>query len=191
MQNAVNDRPCILIEGPRRGDVEFYGRWLLAAAEAQRLFTEASKDQVFNDEILVLQAYCLVDLGIMASDMLQKLFEHELTAIIAVGGTDESGDYPIVLEAFTTLSALGFFTVTGERYQMVIPPKLDVETVKRTLIKRAADVDALIAADAGENLTTMPRAAANRWRKLRIIMATRGWQLIECQRVADRNALLE
>jgi hypothetical protein len=51
----VNDRPCILIEGPRWGDAEFYGRWLLAAAATQRLFKEATKDQVFDDEILVAQ----------------------------------------------------------------------------------------------------------------------------------------
>jgi hypothetical protein len=43
MQDEVNDRPCILIEGPRWGGAKFYGRWLLAAAEAQRLFNEATK----------------------------------------------------------------------------------------------------------------------------------------------------
>jgi hypothetical protein len=81
-----------------------------AAAEAQRIFKEATKDQVFLDEILVLQAYRLIDLGIMASDMLQKLFEHELTRDNP-GGRDrrENGNYPFVLEATTTLAALGFF----------------------------------------------------------------------------------
>ena len=28
MKNAVNNRPPILIEGPRLGDAEFYGLWL-------------------------------------------------------------------------------------------------------------------------------------------------------------------
>jgi hypothetical protein len=50
MQHAMNDNPCILVEGPRWGDAEFYGRWLLAAVEARRLFTEATRDPVFDDE---------------------------------------------------------------------------------------------------------------------------------------------
>jgi hypothetical protein len=183
MQNAVNDRPCILIEGPGWGDADFYSRWSLAAAEAQRLFAEATKDEVFKDEIFVLQFVYRIDLGIMASDMLQKLFEDELAAIIRLDGkTDENEDAFLVLEAFTTLAALGFFTVTGERYQMAIPPKLDLKTVKRTFIKLAADAEALIPIE--KVVTTMPRAGAKRWQKLLTTMDER-------QRVADRNALLE
>jgi hypothetical protein len=39
---------------------------------AQRLFTEATKTQLFSDESFVLQPIYLIDLGIMASDMLQR-----------------------------------------------------------------------------------------------------------------------
>ena len=84
------------------------------------------------------------------------------------------------LEAFLTLASLRFFTITGERYQMVILPKLDLETVKHTFVKLSADVEALI--PRRKLIPQMPRAAAKRWRK-------RLTDMDECERVADRNAL--
>jgi hypothetical protein len=44
--NVMSQYPVaefILIEGPGWNDAEFYGKWLLAAAEAQRLWTEAAE----------------------------------------------------------------------------------------------------------------------------------------------------
>jgi hypothetical protein len=45
---------------------------LVGAAEAQRLFKEAIKDQVFDDKILVLEAIYCIDLGMMASNTLRN-----------------------------------------------------------------------------------------------------------------------
>jgi hypothetical protein len=46
----TNDR-CVLVEGPRWGDVEFYGKWLLVAARADVLLKKALNDPVFNKQI--------------------------------------------------------------------------------------------------------------------------------------------
>jgi hypothetical protein len=43
------DKKFVLIEGPRWGDAEFYGNWLLAAAKANRLVQQAeARDPEFR-----------------------------------------------------------------------------------------------------------------------------------------------
>jgi hypothetical protein len=58
-ENPVNARePYILIEGPRWGDAEFHGKWLLAAARADRLCKTAIKnDAKFSKQIELLQEF--------------------------------------------------------------------------------------------------------------------------------------
>jgi hypothetical protein len=122
VHHFATDRCSNIIQLQHGGSVGAYARGQRGIFD-QRLFTEATKNQVFSDEIFVLQAIYPIDLGIMASDMLQKLFEDKLAAIIRLDGkTDQNRDAFLVLEAFITLAALQFFTITGERYQMVIPP---------------------------------------------------------------------
>jgi len=78
---------------------------------------------------------------------------------------------------------MGFFILTGERYQMVIPTKLNIGKVKRAVLKfaRTEDEDGLLRP---ENLVaTMPYAKAKAWqRRLR----TMG----ESRRLAGRYAAL-
>jgi hypothetical protein len=45
------DEGCILVEGPEWGDAEFFGKWLLAADKANRLWNEAAKDSNFAKRV--------------------------------------------------------------------------------------------------------------------------------------------
>jgi hypothetical protein len=198
MQSAIKDNPCILVEGPRWGDAEFYGQWLLATAKAQRLYDEAMKDPVFADETFLLTWEYRFDLGINALNMLRKLFDGVVAAVIEV--TDESA---VANEGFRVLAALGFLVLTGNRYQMAIPKHLDLETLKRALIKLAAedddDVDNPLTAGMPRDetgmiplkdlLVTMPRADAERWHDRLVDMHMA--DVYDRQRLADRNILLE
>ncbi len=48
--------PCILVEGPNWGDAEFYGKWLLAAAQAETFWKEAREDSDFYKQV---QSVCM------------------------------------------------------------------------------------------------------------------------------------
>ena len=48
-----NNELCALIEGLRRGDAEFYGRWLLPAAQFDRIWKDLiANDAIFRDRTL-------------------------------------------------------------------------------------------------------------------------------------------
>ena len=59
IENTVHKgASCVLIEGPRWADCKFYSRWLLAAAQAERLWTEALADNDFKQSVeLVCNSY--------------------------------------------------------------------------------------------------------------------------------------
>jgi len=54
--------PCALIEGARFGDADFYGKWLLAAADAEALWKMIQRDKQFT----TLLGGDIPDLGVRA-----------------------------------------------------------------------------------------------------------------------------
>jgi hypothetical protein len=150
-ENAVDARePYILIEGPRWGDAEFYGDWFLAAARADRLCKAAIKnDAKFSKQIELLQE-CRhpLDFDKCASAVFLALEEHRVTTLFPVASARA--------EAVAMMAEMGFFMLTGSRYQMVLPTRLDIGRVKAALLQFAqtADEDCVFHAD--HLLTTMP-----------------------------------
>ena len=65
--------PCILIEGPKWADAEFYGRWLVAAARANRFWLKALKNPIFEKRIERLTVVYILDFTIGATVMLSQL----------------------------------------------------------------------------------------------------------------------
>jgi hypothetical protein len=59
--------PCILIEGPRWADAEFYGRWLMAAGRANRFWLKALKNAIFEKQVNRLTIAFIPDFGIGAT----------------------------------------------------------------------------------------------------------------------------
>jgi hypothetical protein len=85
---------------------------------------------------------------------------------------------------FCLMLALGFFRLTGQRYQMTMPPRLTLEHVKEAALTVARTED-------GENglrtqalITTMPVSEARVWQK-------RLRSMDQSQRHADRLLLLD
>jgi hypothetical protein len=159
-----------LVEGPRWADTVSYGSWLLAIAKADALWKEAIKDPSFKKEVDRLMVVSMPDFSIGATILLSRL-EKNLASFL-VDLNEEEG------EEFVMMVEMGFFALTGQRYQMVIPAHLDMKRVKSAALKLAQteDDEYLVA--------TIPYTQAKEWQaRLRL--------MDENQRCADRILLLD
>ena len=115
----------VLVEGPAWGDADFYGHWLLEAARAQRLLEQAKRDDpVFRQAIDTLELLQLLDYGIMATVLVSQFVDKEFQTFIIEFASEDVNDFCLMVQ-------MGFFVLTGDRYQMVLPQNLDVERVKQ------------------------------------------------------------
>jgi hypothetical protein len=172
--------PHVLVEGPRWGDAEFYSKWLLAAAKADVLWKKAiTDDPSFKKQVEAVTAYCIPDFRIAATVMLSR-FEENLASIM-VGLTEDDW---LEFNEVAMMAEMGFFVITGARYQMVLPRNLNSANVKRAVLKfaRTEDEDGVLRPE--RLLTTMPYAQARAWQ-------TRLRQMDENRRCDHRRRLLE
>lgn len=171
------DEPYILIEGPRWGDAEFYAKWLSAAANAERLWKKAqAEDPHFAEQIDRLQVVYSFDFGISATYFLGQLTKEFFTMAIRVDSEDG--------EFISVMVEMGFFVLTGERYQMVIPPQLDLSRVKKAALKLAQTEDADYVIHPELIVRAMPFREAKAWQR-------RLGEMDERQRLCDRRLLIE
>ena len=125
--------PYILVQGPAWGDAQFYGKWLLAAAEAEALWKDACADQDFKQQVdHVCDAY-IPDFGIAATVMIMQLNEYLTTFLIELDSIE--GD------DFTMMAEMGFFAHRNPSYQMTLPRLLTLEKVKAAIFKYAKTED--------------------------------------------------
>jgi hypothetical protein len=166
----------ILVEGPAWGDADFYGHWLLEAAKAQRLLDQAKRDDAAFREALdttVEICHCL-DYGIMATVLLSQFAKNKQFQTFTV---DIAYFDPI---DFILMVGMGFFVLTGDRYQMALPQNLNIEFVKQAHLKLAGTelwihLERLIVA--------IPHARATQFQRLL-------GEMNQDQRLADRRLLL-
>jgi hypothetical protein len=166
----------ILVEGPSSCDAEFICRWLQSAIEADRL------RQSFHD-----------DPGLKSSASRLKVgsnSEFATSAIVFIRMWLERGDtFSFELlnsewgEIACVMAAVGFFSQTGDRYQMTIPKHLTINEINRTLLQLANTVDAEGVLHPEDLLATSSREQTQEWEQR---LSAMPWQ----QRVADRDALL-
>src|SRR5262245_60032232 len=127
MEDAVHkDVSCALIEGPRWADCKFYARWLLAAEKAEKLWARALANAEFEQQVESLCGLCVPNFEIAACVLLMQI-EKQLNIIILQLGSEEE------LE-FCMMVSLGFFRLTGRRYQLTIPYRLTEAAVKRAAV---------------------------------------------------------
>ena len=169
------DDPCILVEGPPWGDAEFFGRWLLAADRVNKLWNEAVKDPKFRSQVSRLEVVYHLDFGTAALAMLLELREQFVAFTLRLDS--EEG------ELFAVMAELGFFVLTGERYQMVIPTSTDIGQLKEALLRFAKTEDEEYWLHPEHLVTTMPFANAIAWQSRLLAMDE------QC-RNADRIMLL-
>ena len=175
--HSHKSRPCILVEGPVWGDAEFYGRWLLCAAKVNDLLQKAKKDDPeFHTAIDTLEMVQCLDFGIMATVFVSQLADKDFhTFLIDV-------DYTTDLLDFVLMAEMGFFIVTGDRYQMTLPSNLAMDTVKEAHLKLAATKDEEWI-HPERLIMSMPCSQAKKYQRLLGAMS-------QDQRLADRRALL-
>jgi hypothetical protein len=166
----------ILIESPGWDDAAFYRNWLLAAAQAQRIWTEAVEtDCEFKLQIERLEVMGPVQLGTEAFQIVGKLRENVRTMIVRA---DTHMGTSVALMAW-----MGFLERTSERYQMILPSRLDADIVKGAGVALAATEDKDYDIHPEFLVSTMPLASARTWQ-------ARLQQMAEKQRLADRKILL-
>jgi hypothetical protein len=169
---------CALIEGARFGDAHFYGKWLLAAAEAEALWKMIQRDKQFT----TLLGGDIPDLGVGAVFFLAGIKKN--CCIVSLRRTDDMVEWPIMLE-FVMLAALGFFTLAGDRYLMTLPaqgPDIDVLRAAASKICETEDEEYMLHPE--RFITAMPRLHAEQWNG-------RLWAMNPEQRCADRAVFLE
>ena len=126
---------CILVEGPRWGDAEFYGGWLLAAAETEVLWKKAIEDPEFNKAIndLCLRLGYFPDFGMAACSFQMRLREHRTSFVLRL--ENEEAD------EFAMMAGMGFFERAGDHYRMAIPSGLTLASVRAAALAYAATED--------------------------------------------------
>jgi hypothetical protein len=170
--------PYILVEGPMWGDAEFYGEWLLAAAKAEALWKTAIKDPTFEKQIERLTVLYVPEFNLSASIFLFQVQKNLVSFTIPLN-SEEWGE----VEQFTMMAEMGFFVVTGQRYQMAIPKGLSMEKVKMAALKFAQTEDEECVLHPEYLIATMPHAEAKAWQERLRVMD-------EAHRCADRFLLL-
>jgi hypothetical protein len=170
-------RPYVLVEGPCWGDAEFYGHWLLSAAKVNELLKKAKQDDPkFRAAIDTLEILCVLDFGIMATVFVSKFTDKAFdTFAIDVDSSEDLLDFVLMAE-------MGFFVLTGDRYQMILPSNLDIERVRQAHLKLAATEDEEWI-HPERLIVCVPRSRARRYQRLLHNMN-------QDQRLADRRALL-
>ena len=170
-------RSCILIEGPAWGDAKFYGHWLITAAKAYELLENAKKnDAAFRTAIETLEFWQCLDFGIMATVFLSQFVGRKFETFVI--DVNDSAD----LLDFVLMAEMGFFVLTGNRYQMTLPASLDMDKVKQAHLKLArTEDDNWIHPE--ELIASVPYLHARKYQRLLGSMN-------QDQRLADRRALL-
>ena len=151
---ARND-PCVLVEGPSWGDAEFYGRWLLAAAEAEAFWKNAYNDPEFQKQVDRVCVAYIPHFGISATLIIMELRQYKTSLMIDLNA--EEG------ESFAMMVAMGFFTFSPPRYQMTIPSHLTEMQVKQATLNFAQTEDAEFMLHPEHLVTAISFAEARAW----------------------------
>lgn len=128
--SAKGTLPFALVEGPRRGDAEFYGKWLLAAAEAAALSEEAINDPHFEKQVdrLMVSGFRTLASG-------RPSFFHDLRK------TAHRRYQPGGRRRICDDGRNGIFHTHRSSRQMVIPGRASMDTVKSAALKLAQTKD--------------------------------------------------
>lgn len=177
----VQGQKRILVEGPAWGDARFYGNWLLSAATANELMLGLKQNDLeFQRAADAIEVIFCLDFGIAATAFLKRLADRRDTFILDPAAEDLS-DFMLMIE-FVLMSEMGFFSLTGERYQMTSPSHLDVNKVKRAHVKLAETEDE-VWIHPERLVVDMPYQRATMFQQLL-------GEMNQGKRLADRRALL-
>jgi len=87
--------------------------------------------------------------------MLLELREQRVTFLLRLDSEDA--------DMFAMMTEMGFFAMTSQRYQMVIPKRLNMTKVKRALLRYAQTEDSEYILHPEHLVTAMPFLEAKAW----------------------------
>ena len=158
----VTANPHVLLEMSDEPDCRFVAAWLIKAAEAQALWSQALNDHRFADHVELLHVESIPDLAAAALEILGELEHHCHVAALDLY-SDENGLFSL---EFGLLVRLGLFVVVGPSYWMAIP-----EVITLTAVKRAAFDVLSTADDAGDGIEVVQPE-----RQLHTLSASEAWR---------------
>jgi hypothetical protein len=165
----------VLVEGTGPGDLNFLVRWLLSAAKADRLLErEFTSDPKFRTSIDRLEVSTFVEFRPPAMAFLRMFFKDITTFTLDLENSEWA-------EMFVIMAAAGF--LTGNRYQMTVPKKLEISAIREALLQLAATEDKDHYLHPEEFVHVIIYSDAMKWRTR---LSSINWQ----QRVTDRAILL-
>jgi hypothetical protein len=166
----------VLVEGPGPGDAEFLGRWLLAAVKADQALQEQFKRNTrVRDQISRLEVIYQIQFSPAATKFVELLMK-DLTSF-SLSVWSEWG------EIFAIMAELGFFSLTGERYQMTLPKVASGPNIEVALLRLAGTEDQDFYLHPEHLVTCLSKPAVLEWQR-------RLERLPWMHRVADRAVLL-
>lgn len=168
----------VLIEGPEPGDAQFLGQWLLAAAKADKILQEQFElDPSFKRAVGRLECVYAFVFSPTATRFVELLMA-DLTAF-PLSVIDEP-----LGESFVVMAELGFFSQTGDRFQMTVPKDFSSEKIKAALLRLANTEDEDFVLHPEQLVHCMERCDVLDWQ-------ARLNRIPHLQRVADRAILLD
>jgi hypothetical protein len=171
-------RHWVLIEGPKPGDAQFLGEWLLAAAEADKILQKQFQlDLGFKRAVARLEVVYAFAFSPTATKFIELLMT-DLTAF-PLSVIDEP-----LGESFVVMAELGFFTQTGNRFQMTVPKTINPARIRAALLRLASTEDDDFFLHPERLVNCTERRDALDWQ-------ARLNRLPYSQRIADRDILLD
>ena len=126
----------VVIERASCGDAEFISRWLDAASASDRLLQEHYNDSPeFRKDIFRLEMMYCVEFAPAATAFIRKWLKDRRSFSLSLRDS-------MWAEIFTVMVGIGFFTRTGDRYQMTLPDVLNIENIIQSLLQLAQTEDA-------------------------------------------------
>jgi hypothetical protein len=167
----------VIVEGPAPGDAYFLGQWLLAAAEADKLLQEQfEQDPSFKltiGRIELLYAFAFSPTATKCIELLMKDITSFSLSVFELFG-----------EVFVVMADIGFFSQTGDRYQVTVPKSVTREKIKAALLRLVATEDEIDFLHPEHLVHCLSQEDVQHWH---VRLGRMPWP----QRVADRNVLLE
>jgi hypothetical protein len=173
----LRDQTCVVIEGPCCCDAEFIRDWLDAALESDQLLLQHfERKPELRKKLSRLEVEHCIEFAPAAASFIRKWLKDRRSFYI------DLQDSPWA-EMFTVMVGVGFFTRTGNHYQMTIPDRVELEPITESLLQFAETEDAWCFLHPERHLATQTRyQAKGLYQRIR--------SKDEATRLADRAKLL-
>jgi hypothetical protein len=167
----------VVVEGASCGDAEFICRWVNAALECDRLLQQhLNENPEFRKTISRLELMYCIEFASAATAFIRSWLKDRRSFSLSLRDS-------MWAEIFTVMVGMGFFTRTGDHYQMTVPHIVELSSITVSLLQLAETEDAEYYLHPERHLVTMTARQAKGLRK-------RLRRSDEENRLADREKLL-